>query len=87
MKQKTREEERLERAIRAVRWILGILAVGIIVLCLLGATEPEPEPASAQERAATFAAQEEYERVVELYGDQVGAVLAAQMKYEEALER
>lgn len=86
MRQKTREERRLERALRAARWIIGILAAGVIVLCLLGTGgAEEPEPTSARERAAAFAAAEEYDRVMELYGDQVGAVLSAQMTYDEAM--
>lgn len=54
-----------------VTWLL-VLAVLLVVLTA-EAMAPIPTEPTAQERAARFAAQEEYYRVVDLYGDVEGA--------------
>lgn len=62
-----------------------IIVMAVLLLVLTGeALSPTPEPPTAREMAARMAAQEEYYRVADLYGDLVGATEAAKLVYEEA---
>lgn len=66
--------------------VLSWIVVAVILLLVLTgeALSPAPEPPTARELAARMAAQDEYYRVVDLYGDLVGATEAAKLVYEEA---
>lgn len=62
-------------------WLL-VLAVLTLIL-IAEALDPAPEPPSARERAARFAAQEAYYDTLERYGDLEGAVEVARMVWKE----
>ena len=65
-------------------WLLVLV---VLALVLIGAAmHPEPEPPAARERAAQFCAQERYYEVLDRYGDMEGAVEAARLVYEEAVD-
>lgn len=60
-----------------------LLVLAALVLVLTGeALDPAPEPPSAQERAARFAAQETYYDTLDRYGDLEGAVEVARLVWE-----
>lgn len=80
---KTRYERRMARMTGAVR-LLALAALLVVVLVMLSITEAEPPKET--DRWAQFAAQEEYYRVAELYGDTKGAVDAARIVFEREAE-
>lgn len=81
---KTREERRREKRMDLWAVLAWIVVAVILLLVLTGeALSPVPEPPTARELAARFAAQEEYYRVADLYGDLVGATEAAKIMYQE----
>lgn len=47
MRNRTREQRRRDRALRAVCWIVGVLLSGALVLLLLSSAS-DPDPASTQ---------------------------------------
>ncbi len=92
LKPETREQRRwrrtCRRALRAVGWIGGILLAAGVALCLLGGAreeEPHPVPTVTMERAARFAASEEYERVINLGYSEWSALEAANLVFEEMM--
>lgn len=83
MKQKsmTRYEQRMARDIGIVRTVgLLLLAVVVAVVCMgvLGTEAEAPEV----DDYARYQAQEEYYRVLDLYGDTEGATEAARIVFE-----
>lgn len=77
---KTRYEQRMARSTGIVR-LVG-MAVCAVLAALLWWTALAEEPPKETDRYAQFAAQEEYYRVVDLYGDVEGAVDAARIVFE-----
>lgn len=65
--------------------VLGCIAIALFLLIVLVGFD-EPDPTSAKERAAIFSAQEEYYRVLNLYGDEVCAEQSARLTYERMME-
>lgn len=80
---KTRYEQRMARAVGITR------AVGLVLLAAVTAVLwwvvffDDAEPPKETDRYAQFAAQEEYYRVMDLYGDAEGAVEAARAVFEK----
>lgn len=80
---KTRYERRMARGIGIAR-IVGIVVCAALTLFIYATVflAKEPEAAPEVDYYARFAAQEEYYRVMDLYGDAEGAVEAARMVFE-----
>lgn len=76
---KTRYERRMARMTGVVR-LLALAALLAVVLVTLSITGDEPPKET--DRWAQYAAQEEYYRVVDLYGDAEGATDAARIVFE-----
>lgn len=80
---KTRYERRMARMTGVVR-LLTLAALLVVLLVTLSITGDEPPKET--DHWAQYAAQEEYYRVVELYGDAEGAVDAARIVFEREAE-
>lgn len=76
---KTRYERRMARMTGVVR-LLALAALLAVVLVTLSITGDEPPKET--DRWAQYTAQEEYYRVVDLYGDTEGATDAARIVFE-----
>lgn len=63
--------------VSVVSALLAVVALLVVLSC------PCAEPPKETDRYAQFAAQEEYYRVMELYGDTEGAVEAARVVFEK----
>lgn len=59
----------------------------IMLMLLVLALDKPPERNRAAETAATVAAAQEYDRVMELWGDPVSAMEASNQVYEEVMLR
>lgn len=81
-KPKTRYQQRMARAVGITRAVgLALLAVVVAVLWRVVFFD-DAEPPKEVDRRAQFAAQEEYYRVMDLYGDTEGATEAARIVFE-----
>lgn len=78
---KTRYERRMARAVGITRAV-GLVVCAVLVAVLWWMAAKTAEPPKEMDRRAQFAAQEEYYRVVDLYGDTEGAVEAARIVFE-----
>lgn len=69
---------------KAVFYFLAWVTVGGLILTslILTCRAPQDENPAARERAALVTAREEYERIMELYGDEWSAGQRAQDTYE-----
>lgn len=82
---KTRYERRMARAVGITRAIsLALCAVLAAALWWMAASTDEPP--KEIDRRAQFAAQEEYYRVMDLYGDTEGATEAARIVFEREVD-
>lgn len=79
-RKKTRYERRMARAVGITRTV-GLVVCAVLV-AVLWWTVLTDEPPKETDRWAQYAAQEEYYRVVELYGDAEGATEAARVVFE-----
>ncbi len=59
----------------------------LATLMLMMTLDKPPETNRVAEGAATVAASQEYDRVMELWGDPVSAQAASEQKYQEVLEQ
>lgn len=81
-KPKTRYQQRMARDTGIVR-IVGLVLLAAVTAVLWWVVFFDgAEPPKETDRRAQFAAQEEYYRVVDLYGDAEGAVEAARVVFE-----
>lgn len=78
---KTRYERRMARAVGITRTV-GLVLCAALAAALWWTAARTDEPPKEIDRRAQFAAQEEYYRVVDLYGDAEGAVEAARVVFE-----
>lgn len=78
---KTRYERRMARAVGITRAV-GLVLCAALVAALWWTVARTDEPPKETDRWAQFAAQEEYYRVMELYGDADGATEAARVVFE-----
>lgn len=79
---KTRYQQRMARMVGITR-VVGLVLLAAVVAALWWAVFFDgAEPPKETDRYAQFAAQEEYYRVMELYGDTKGAVEAARVVFE-----
>ena len=83
---RTREERRRARCLSVCRSVAAAVLVIMLMLLVLALDKP-PERNRAAETAATVAAAQEYDRVMELWGDPVSAMEASNQGYEEAMLR
>lgn len=84
-KNRTRYEQRMARDIGIARTVgLLLLAVVVAVVCMgvLGTEAEAPEV----DYYARYQAQEEYYRVMDLYGDAEGATEAARIVFEKEVK-
>lgn len=72
-------------ALRRVGITLLALLVAIALIVILCGSEPDPEPDNAQEYAARLAADEEYERVLNLGFSEWSALEAAEIVFDEVI--
>ena len=83
-RRRTREQRRRRRE---TLWRVVIVGLGLtILLAVLRLDDAPTAGAGVAEGAATVAAGQEYDRVVELYGDRTAAELCAQRVYGEVLD-
>lgn len=80
---KTRYEQRMARMTGVVR-LLALLTLLVVLVVTLSIASDEPPKET--DRWAQYAAQEEYYRVMELYGDAEGAVDAARIVFEREVD-
>lgn len=78
---KTRYEQRMARYTGIAR-VVGLMLCAVVAAALWWMAARTEEPPKETDRWAQFAAQEEYYRAVELYGDAEGAVEAARIVFE-----
>lgn len=83
---RTREERRRARCLSVCRSVAAAVLVIMLMLLVLALDKP-PERNRAAETAATVAAAQEYDRVMELWGDPVSAMEASNQVYEEVMLR
>lgn len=79
---KTRYEQRMARMVGITRAVGLVLLAAVVAVLWWVVFFDGAEPPKETNRYAQFAAQEEYYRVVELYGDAEGAVDAARIVFE-----
>lgn len=84
---KTRYEQRMARAVGITRAIGLVLLAAVTVVLWWVVFFDGAEPPKETDRYAQFAAQEEYYRVMELYGDTEGAVEAARVVFEREAQQ
>ena len=84
MRNRTREEQKRERWAHVVQ-LLAVAVILCVMLLILGLDSGPVPGATVDEAAATFAAAQEYERVMGLYGDREGAEACAEIVYREAM--
>lgn len=79
----TRYEQRMARDTGIVR-VVGLVVFAVVTAALWWVVFFDgAEPPKETDRRAQFAAQEEYYRVMDLYGDAEGAVEAARVVFEK----
>lgn len=86
MKAGTREERKREKRKLAIRTVLALFLIAALFFLAAGMDKP-PERNVVAEGAATYAAGREYERAMDLYGDEITAGQMAAAKYEEVMEQ
>lgn len=78
---KTRYERRMARMVGITRTVGLVLCAALVAVLWWTAARTE-EPPKETDRRAQFAAQERYYEVMDLYGDEEGAVEAAGIVFE-----
>lgn len=82
-KPKTRYQQRMARMVGVTR-IVGLVLLAAVAVWLWWVVFFDgAEPPKEVDRRAQYIAQEEYYRVMELYGDEEGAVEAARAVFEK----
>lgn len=66
--------------------VTWLLVIAVLAVLLLTTSITEAEPPKETDRWAQYAAQEEYYRVVDLYGDAKGAMDVARIVFEREVD-
>lgn len=83
---KTKYERRMANAVGITRAV-GLVLCAALVAALWWMAAKTAEPPKEIDRRAQFAAQEEYYRVMDMYGDTEGAVESARIVFEREADQ